>query len=272
MLTLFRLLSRLPLRVLRGLGAAAGLAVYALSAGYRRKLRANLAQAGLREPGLARRAAAEAGRMVGELPFVWFRPPAEVVARVACDDIAVFERAEGAGRGIVFLTPHLGAFEIAARYYASRAPVTVLFKPPKQPSLAVVMDAARRSPGLTAVPATLAGLRPLLRALRRGEAVGLLPDQVPSDGEGRWVPFFGAPAYTMALPQKLVESTGAAVLMVLGERLPGGAGWRMRAWSVDEAPTPEAINRAMEDLIRRWPSQYLWGYNRYKRPSGADPA
>lgn len=271
MLAFFRVLSRLPLRVLHAAGVLAGLAAYALSGDYRRKLRRHLALAGY--PRSLRGAAArEAGRLVGELPFVWFRPLAEVAARVRCDDVAVVDAAERSARGLLFLTPHLGSFEVTARWYSARRPITVMFKPPRQPALARVMAAARSGPTMRSVPAALAGVRAMLRALRRGEAVGLLPDQVPGAGEGQWAPFFGQPAYTMTLPLRLAQASGAVVVLAVGERLPGGRGWRLHLERLDEAPGPVALNAAMERLIRRFPAQYLWGYNRYKAPSGAAAA
>lgn len=272
MLGLFRLLALLPLALLQRGGALLGVAVYLASGGYRRKLLANLATAGLPRR-LRWRCAAHAGRMVGELPWVWFRPRAELAARVHCDDLAVLDEAERAGRGVLFVTPHLGAFEVTARWYATRAPITVLFKPPKQPALARVLAAARNADGMQSAPTTLAGVRTLLRALRRGEAVGLLPDQVPGDGEGRWAAFFGVPAWTMTLPQRLAQASGAAVVLAVGERLGAGRGWRLRLERLDGPLTPEALNAAMERRILELPAQYLWGYNRYKRPVGAgEPA
>jgi len=115
--------------------------------------------------------------------------------------------------------------------------------------------------------------------------VGLLPDQVPPDGMGVWAPFFGQPAYTMTLAARLVLQTGAAVAVLWTERLPRGAGYVVRALplpvplpdkaadgSYDEAAAALAINRSMEAVILRKPSQYLWGYHRYKQPRRAEPA
>ena len=265
-LRIFRAAGRLPLPVLRALGAATGVLAWALSGSYRRKVNANLAIAGYGTLGARLRAAAEAGRMSAELPWIWTRSLAEVAARVRCDDHAVLDDAEAAGRGILFLTPHLGSFEVTARYYAQRAPITVMFKPPRKRWLDEVVSLSRGTERMRAVPAALAGVRAMLRALRAGEAVGLLPDQVPSDGEGVWAPFFGRPAYTMTLPQRLAEATGARVVLAIGERLRGAAGWRVHFEAMDEPPTPEAVNARMEALIRRHPDQYLWGYNRYKAP------
>jgi KDO2-lipid IV(A) lauroyltransferase len=122
---------------------------------------------------------------------------------------------------------------------------------------------------MRSAPTSLAGVRALLRALRSGEAVGLLPDQVPSAGDGVWTEFFGAAAYSMTLPQRLAVSTGATVVLAVGERLGLGRGWRLHLRRLDGPPSPAALNRAMEVEILRLPTQYLWGYNRFKRPAGA---
>ncbi len=268
LVALARMLGVFPLGWLQAFGAAFGVTAFLLSAGYRRKLRANLRAAGYGSTRDLWRAAVEAGRMVGELPFVWRCAPAELARRVVCDDLPVLEAAEARG-AIVFLAPHLGAFEVIARFYASRAPVTVLYKPPRQAWMRPLAEFSRATGAMRAVPATLAGVRALLRALRAGEAVGLLPDQVPDAGQGRWAPFFGRPAWTMTLPQRLAEQPGAQVVLAVGERLGGARGWRLHLETMDETPTPEALNARMEGLIRRFPSQYLWGYNRYKRPAAA---
>jgi KDO2-lipid IV(A) lauroyltransferase len=267
---LMRVWACLPLGTVRYFGAIAGRATWWLSPSYRGKALANLRRAGYRDPTLAIRAAAQAGRMVAESPWIWFRPSWASVDRVCCEpaDLEMVAAAERAGRGILFLTPHLGTFEITPRWYGRRAPITVLYKPPRRPVLAPVMAVAREAPGVRAVPATLGGVRVLLRALRRGEAVGLLPDQVPTDGEGAWAPFFGELAWTMTLPQRLVQATGATVLLAVGERLPGAQGWRLWFDRFEAPATPEAVNAAMERLVHRLPEQYLWGYNRYKRPPG----
>ncbi len=131
---------------------------------------------------------------------------------------------------------------------------------------------------LMLAPADLSGVRRLVRALKRGEAIGMLPDQVPSNGEGVWARFFGKPAYTMTLPARLQRRTGAALLLARGERLADGQGWTVHFSVVDEAlpvdPVDAAtrINAALERLIRDDPEQYLWGYNRYKTPRSAPPA
>lgn len=210
--------------------------------------------------------------MVAELPWIWARSPQELVRRVRCEQAELLDAAEAERRGILFLTPHLGAFEMTARYYASRRPITVLYRPPKRAWLRSLVAAGRRGAGLRAVPVGGAGIRAMLRALRAGEAVGLLPDQVPGGGQGRWVPFFGRAAYSMVLPERLAAQTGAAVVLAVGERLAGGRGWRLHLERLDGPPTPERLNACFERLVRLLPEQYLWAYNRYKRPAGVEPA
>jgi KDO2-lipid IV(A) lauroyltransferase len=263
---LSRLVARLPLGFAQAVGAAFGRLALALSGSFRGKSRENLRQAGLLDDARLRNSAAHTGRAVAETPFVWFSPPGRLDARLIVEQPAVLEAARAAGRGVILLTPHLGCFEAAARAVARSGPITVLYKPPRIAALRRLVETGRAAPGVVPVPASAAGVRGLLRALRRGEAIGVLPDQVPSAGDGEWVPFFGRPAYTMTLPTRLARATGAAVLVTAGERLDGGAGWRVRFEALEGDPSPEAINGAMERLIRRMPDQYFWGYNRYKVP------
>ena len=265
---LFQLLSAWPLPLLHALGAVLGWLTWLASPTYRRRFRENARQAGF---GFAqvRRAVAEAGKLVAETPRLWFgrMPPVEWEHR------ELIEQLRAQGRGIVFLTPHLGCFEVTAQAYAVLfGPITVLYRPARKAWLRELVATSRDRPNMTAVPTTLAGVRQMLRALRAGEAVGLLPDQVPPNGLGVWAPFFGREAYTMTLPARLVQQTGAAVLLVWGERLPRGRGYRVRlhAFEGELAREPREaaaqINAAMERLVRAGPTQYLWGYARYKQP------
>ncbi len=270
---LFRFLARLPLPVLHNLGALAGWLAWLFSATYRRNFATHITQAGMDE---ARNAAiAEAGKSLLELPKIWLRPQDEVVDRVVkVTGWELVEEAWAADRGILFLTPHLGCFEVTAQYYAARRPITVLYRRPKQDWLAPLIEEGRGA-NLKLAPADLSGVRRLLKALRGGEAVGMLPDQVPGQGEGVWVPFFGRPAYTMTLAARLAE-TGATVLMAYAERLHYGAGYHLKLFPLhhalegDLAARAAQLNRELETLVRLCPQQYLWGYNRYKVPAGAD--
>jgi KDO2-lipid IV(A) lauroyltransferase len=187
-------------------------------------------------------------------------------------------RALDAGRGAILLTPHLGAFELSPRAFAIHRPITVLYRPARQRLLRNMMEALRPTQNLLTAPADASGVRMLLRALRRGEAIGMLPDQVPAQGEGLWAPFFSRPAYTMVLPIRLAQTTGAPIFWVITVRT--ASGWRMEfePWTPEvslQSDTVEhavaAMNEALEVQIARAPEQYLWAYNRYKIPHGIDP-
>jgi len=269
---LFRLLSRFPLPVLHMLGAALGWLVYWLSPSYRRRLRGNLDRAGYGNQ--LRRAVAESGKAIVELPFVWCAQQARVTRHVTMENWELVQRQLDSGRGIVFLTPHLGCFELTAQQVSLRVELTVMYRPPRKSALKPLVEGARARQNMHLAPANLSGVRMLVKALRGGQPVGVLPDQVPQEGEGVWAPFFGRDAYTMTLPAKLAQLGKADILLVYAERLPRGRGYAIRfvpfEGSLSGTATEQAasINHAMEQLIARCPSQYFWSYNRYKRPQG----
>lgn len=268
---LFRCLSILPLWLLHGMGWVLGWLVFLSSSSYRRRFVAHARLARCPRAGW-RAAVGQAGMLVAELPRLWLGPSVPL----QWDGREHVEAALAAGRGIVFLTPHLGCFEVTAQAYAQsfgeRQPMTVLFRPARQPWLRALVSSARGRPGLRTAPTTLAGVKQMLKALKLGESVGLLPDQVPPRGLGVWAPFFGQPAYTMTLSARLAQQSGAAVLLAWGERLSWGRGFRVHVLPLGGELPPDAvqaatrINEAMEQLIAQCPQQYLWGYARYKQP------
>ena len=274
MFFLFRLFGLLPLWLLHGLGSACGWVVWLASPRYRLNFDRHIHQAGLQAA--RNRAIGEIGKAILELPKLWLRPNSEVVRRVTqVSGWEWFEQGVAAGKGIMVLTPHLGCFEIVAQYVASHRPITVLYRPSKQAWLAPLVEAGRAA-NLKLAPADLTGVRRLLKALKSGETIGLLPDQAPGTGEGIWAPFFGRPAYTMTLAARLAD-TGAMVLMFRAERLSWGRGYHLHVAPLsvplvgDLANRTAQINVEIEHLIRRCPGQYLWAYNRYKTPAGAEP-
>jgi KDO2-lipid IV(A) lauroyltransferase len=269
---LFRALSVLPLPLLHALGAALGWIVYLVSPSYRRRLRANLKQAGYAH--CRRQAIGEAGKAIVELAFVWCARPERVARHASVENWDLVQARLDAGRGIVFLTPHLGCFEMTAQQIALRTALTVMYRPPKKSALKPLVEGARARHNLHLAPANLSGVRILAKTLKGGQPIGLLPDQVPQEGEGVWAPFFGRNAYTMTLPAKLAQLGKADIILVYAERRAHGRGYTVRfvPFEGDLSGTPAeqaaAINRAMEQLIARCPAQYFWSYNRYKRPQG----
>jgi len=277
MLFLLRLVARLPLPLLHLIGAALGWVVYLLSPRYRRMMRRNLQAAGLGSGRLRAAVVRETGKGALEIPAIWLRPHERVAGLVL--EASGWEHVETAARakkGLILLTPHLGCWEVSGQYIASRMPITVMYSPPNMKFLEPLMLAGRsRGAAMNSVPADMRGVRAMLKALRRGEAIGILPDQVPGVGEGEWAEFFGWPAYTMTLVGRLAEQTGAPVLLCYSRRLPRGRGYRFEIEPLLPSRAAESpvrtLNRSLEDLIRRSPEQYLWSYNRYKVPAGVRP-
>jgi KDO2-lipid IV(A) lauroyltransferase len=277
---LFRVLARLPLRLMQAVGAMLGWLVWVLSPRYRRQLRENLIAAGL-PLSVQREAIASAGRMVAELPWLWMRPHDQgVLQRVEWDGVELFEAGMRAGRGVIITSPHLGCWEIGAQAFAERygpqhGPLVAMFRPPRKPWLIPVVTHSRGRAWLETAPTSLAGIRLLVRTLRAGGYTALLPDQVPPDGQGVWAPWMGRNAYTMTLLPRLVQQTGALVLLCWCERVPGGR-FIVHVRPMDPPLPVDAsvsietsvtvMNQAVEALVREHPGQYLWGYARHKQP------
>ena len=272
LIILFRFLSFFPLPLLHAIGSALGWLVYLFSGSYRRRLQENIFRAGFSNS--LKPAIREAGKNLMELPFIWCASPARVLRTATIENWKLVQNALDAKKGVIFLTPHLGCFEIVAQTIAAKTRLTVLYRPPRKSALKPLIEGARARENLLLAPANLSGVRMMLKALKKGEAIGLLPDQVPQEGEGVWANFFSKQAYTMTLSAKLQTMTGAPIILTYAERLPNGRGYVVRfsafvaSLEGDATQQATAINTAMEQLIARSPAQYFWSYNRYKKPDG----
>jgi KDO2-lipid IV(A) lauroyltransferase len=282
-------LARLSLSANHAVGAFFGRIVFAFSPRYRNRLLENLGSSGLapnreRLREMARANAGEIGKSATELAWALFRPLDQVVGLVKSrTGWEAVERLRGEGKSIIFVTPHLGGYDVAGRYLWGVLPgaMMVMYRPHKLAWLDRLIREGRdrgSGPGEThSATATLAGVRKVLKHMRSGGCTIMLPDQVPGVGEGEWVEFFGRPAYTMTLVGRLQQASEAAVVFYFAERLPKGEGFVVHFHAM-QAPLPLdrreaalAVNQAVEMLVRQCPTQYLWGYNRYKRPAGAPP-
>ncbi len=260
------------------LGALLGPLAYA-SPRFASRLRDNLRQSGIcttdaQFRAMIRSNLRETGKQALEMVPLWFRPQQEaatMVRSVRGEQEVLAAYAEG--RGVILLTPHLGCFEVAAIYAAQQIPITVLYRPPHVRWLDRLIFAGRDRGNEKLAPANLKGVVSLFKALKNGEAIGVLPDQVPGNGEGMWVDFFGRPAYTMTLIGRLWQATRPAVFVAIAMRRPRAEGFDIEVRRVDGdltgAEGVRRMNAAIEDAVRRCPEQYLWGYNRYKHPAGA---
>ena len=252
-----------------------------LSSGMRNRLRENLLQAGCADTVTLTQAASGIGQMAIETVGLWRTPDDALLARVKIvEGWDAVLAARDAQCGVIFLTPHLGTFEMVSLFIGSQMPMTAMFRTPRVAWAEPMMRAGRDRLQIRSVPAEMSGVRAMLKALRRGETIGLLPDQVPDTnkgGDGAWADFFGRPAYTMTLAQKFAKTTGALVVMVACVRLPAGAGYRLvfsplATFSEDASVAARELNAAVERAIGLAADQYLWSYNRYKTPAGSAPS
>ena len=283
MTAVFKILALIPLPLLHGLGIVLGWLIYWAPGRHSARMRNNVYTSGIcSQPGecrrLLRRVIGESGKAILELAPMWMRPFDKVLKLVkGTQGWEQIDAALAAGRGLIIIAPHLGCFELINLYYASRQAFTAMYKPPRQPQLEAIMLAGRQRGQAKLVPTDMSGVRALLSALKRGEGIGILPDQVASAGDGVWAPFFGRQAYTPTLAASLQRKTGAAAFYVVAERLSWGRGYVLHvvpvegSFAEDKTAAALKINRGVEDIVRRFPAQYLWSYNRHKRPGNAPP-
>jgi Kdo2-lipid IVA lauroyltransferase/acyltransferase len=260
-------LSLLPLSILHFLGSVLGRTLFLFALKAKSRTVSNIKQSQLFSNQIntsVKQSFIAIGKAILETPFIWYSNNQKIAQLMR--HVEGWQQVEAAikrNKGIIFLTPHMGCFEITSLYYALHHPITVLYRPPKKKWL-VPLVSNRKRHNITLAEANTNGVRKLLQALKKGEAIGILPDQIPAAGEGVWADFFGKPAYTMTLASKLAEKTGATVIMAFGERLSNGKGYILHLSHVTSIATPDLLNKAIETQIAQHPSQYYWNYNRYK--------
>ena len=266
----------LPLALMQAIGAFLGVLAYIGSKHYRSLFRPQYEAVvkARRLPLKLWEAVRASGMLFSDSLWIW-RNPKKALALVEVQNWGLVEAAINEGHGLVMLTPHLGGFEIIPRVLAQHFPATILYRPSRQEWLNEVVEEGRAYPNMHFVPTNLHGVRQMTRALTRGEAIGILPDQVPSGGEGVWVPFFGRPAYTTPLPARLANRNNTPVVMFTAKRKGIGKGWLMQATRLEplsenaELAAAE-LNIAIENAVLVAPEQFIWSYNRYKHPTGAE--
>lgn len=272
-----RAVGHLPLPLLRALGRAGGLLLWVLPTRQHRiaalHLRRLFPDASPRvRRRLARRSLQSFGCELMESAAIWYGPRAQLLHWI--DAPAAAERlrrlADPAAGGAIVLCPHIGNWELAGMFCAHHGGITSLYKPQRGAVDALVLCGRQRL-GARLVSSDGGGVRALLTALRRGERVGILPDQDPPFGAGDFAPLFGVPAHTPTLVQGLAQRTGARVLYCYAERTRAG-GFRFHVKAAPEAGRSlRAMNASVEACIMHLPDQYWWAYRRYRRQPPGHP-
>ncbi|MCU7845589.1 MAG: lysophospholipid acyltransferase family protein [Candidatus Thiodiazotropha sp. (ex Monitilora ramsayi)] len=227
---------------------------------------------------MRRRVLQQIGCSLMELPYVWFRPMDQVSGLVQeVSDASLMQREPG--QGLILLLPHLGCWEILGLTLPSDEKVTSLYRPPREPLFEDLVKGARERNGATLVPTDTQGVKQIYQALRAGSVTCILPDQEPKHSRASlFAPFFGTPALTMLLVNRLARKTGAKVIYAHAERLPSGRGYHIHfnpapdgVSDADPQVAATALNRGLEKVILQHPEQYQWSYRRYnEQPEGSD--
>lgn len=216
----------------------------------------------------------ELGKTTTELGPLWFWPNEKALALVQdVQGSQWVEEAFAKGKGVIVLSPHIGAWEMMGFYWSTRFPITSLYRPPNLASVETFMQQVRERGSAHLVPTDMSGVKALRKALKNNEMVGILPDQDPGPSGGVYAPFFGHPARTMVLVSKLAAKAQCDVFFTFCERLPKGQGFKVHIVptrpslaSADDHVATAALNRGVEACVHIAPAQYQWSYKRYKHP------
>ena len=270
----------LPLAVGRAVGRTIGRLIYVLGIGPVRVARINLRlcypeMSESQREALCKGRMLEFGQAFVETPRVWSKSSTWLQNKiVGVEGMALFEAAVADPRGTLLVVPHQGNWEVVGLWVSKQTAMTSLYEPPKMPALDRWIKSSREQSGATLVPTDVRGVAALIKALKRGETSGILPDQVPTESGGIMAPFMGIPARTMTLVTNLVQRAHCQVLLCAAIREPGG--WRLHFLPASEAVFSDqqevavaALNTDVERLVALAPEQYQWEYKRFKRrPDG----
>jgi Kdo2-lipid IVA lauroyltransferase/acyltransferase len=279
---LLRALALLPWPVLEALGWVLGHILWLLNTRTRHITEINMAHclpelSAAERHNLARASLVDFGQTALEIAKVWFAPPPSAVsAIVAVEGEHLLRSALDDGRGVMVLAPHHGNWEMLGLYLGRYYGLTTMYLPSKDPALDTLIRSVRMRGGADVAPANSSGIRIVLKVLKQGGLIGMLPDQVPKQAGAEFAPFFGKPALTMTLGNNLLQKTGARALFACALRVGRGGGFRIvfsepdpELYSADLQQSLAALNRGVEAIARQCPHQYQWEYKRFKaQPEG----
>lgn len=272
-------LGALPLPVARGLGAIIGQLAWWLGSRGARTAVINLKQcfpqmSAREQRRLAARSMRHWGMTLCEIPAVWRRGQKSLAWIRHIEGLEKIKAAEAQGKGVMIVSPHLGNWEMVGYWAGTLGQITTLYQPPRRFAMDEYLQKARTKTGAVLVPTNSRGVASLIKALKRGEYIGVLPDMEPEANSGEFAPFFGVPALTMTLLHNLEQRTGAAIFVGFAKRVPGGfdlvfiePSAKIRSENAQQSLSE--LNQTIATLVAMAPEQYQWEYKRFKRrPEG----
>lgn len=279
-LRLAELISLLPLSVLRLFGLVIGIVGTLFNTRAIKVSRVNLRLAHPDMPAeevekISRQRMRHLGKLSLETPKMWRKGSQWLDSKIIdIEGIEYLDAAFANNKGTIAIAPHFGNWEVVGQWLSQRAPMTSLYKPPKDPLIEKWVKDSRETSGATLVPTNVRGVAAVMKALKRGELTGILPDQQPPLDSGAFSPYFGIPALTMTLIHNLIQRTGCQAVICLAELVPGG--WKLifrpvseELYSTDQDTHLATLNREIESVAMLAPDQYQWEYKRYRtQPDG----
>ena len=276
-----RLLARLPLPVLRALGAGLGRLLYALARRRRHIALVNLrlcypdwSDARLHD--VARRSFVLFSQAFFDRAWLWHAPPAVVRQRLRITGATGDLTREGA---VVMFAPHFYGMDAGGSAVMDQIerPACTIYSTQSNPAIDAWMRAGRLRFGQATLLSRQDGVKPIVRALREGKMLYLLPDMDLGPQESIFVPFFGIPTATVPSLPRFAKLGGARVVPVVTRLVPDGYEVRVHpAWqsypSDDVTADTARMNAELQTWIDAMPEQYYWVHKRFKtRPPGEPP-
>jgi KDO2-lipid IV(A) lauroyltransferase len=280
-LALLWLLHLLPLGFQAAIGSGVGRLLYALARSRRGIALRNLElcfpeKSAAEREAIAREHFRWLARSLLERGLLWWAPRERLLKLIHVEgDVTLAERSD---RPVMWLVPHFLALDVAGSsvlLFQKRKGISI-YQAQSNPVMDAVIRKGRLRLGNAEIFPRDDSAKALFRAIRKGDAFFNLPDMDFGERDAAFVPFFGVPAATLLAPSRMARALGMVVQPVIAEMLPGGQGYRVRFGepfthfpSDDPVADTAAMNRWIEDEIRKNPAQYLWVHKRFKtRPAG----
>ena len=208
-----------------------------------------------------------------EFTKTWGMPPEYSLSQMTeVENMDIFTEAIKSPKGCFILVPHHGNWEFMNAWVSSHTSPVIMYKPSKNQAMDVFVRQARSRLNSTLVPTDESGVKAVFKALKSGGVSIILPDHTPHDNGGTFAPFFGVSVWTGILASKLIQKTQCEVIMLSCLHHPSGKGFKITVDRVDPEVynkdlfiSVSAVNKSVENLIRRNPAQYQWIYKRFKK-------
>ena len=274
-LLILKIIAYFPIGASRGLGKLLGRFLYSLNSRLAQTCKKNLTlcypELNAKEiDSLCFDRMQHLGQSLFETPKIWRKGSIWIESKVKkVYGLDIFESLFEQKKGLIIIIPHLGNWEILGLWISKRVPMTSIYEPPKIKSLNDWVKVGRENAGANLVPADIKGVSNVLKALTKGEATGILPDQFPPEISGQTSTFFNVRTRTMTLIHKLIGRVNCNTLIASAIRVRDG--WEIYFQRVDDeinstdiSTSLTALNRSIEDIVKLNPSQYQWEYKRFK--------